>query len=252
MKDDSILVEFLIQLKHGVITKSQPVPFTWGNKQPRSRSRLTASVSRCDRAFSTRCSPTTPLSWSGGASPSLTADGYEDSSRYQNHHAVRSKVRFIFVFATIYMNLCSPLFLHRSLHLKSVSVFWPKNLRTPRNSALEWRCSGGCNGFVRVWHYRFWTKFHFVSTVLPSISLFTHQRPFAFLVLQSRISFSIFRWHRMLTENKSQFWHFYFLHIFKRKKILHSLKPKPFNFDAFHFFFFFFLLFLWSSILCYD
>ncbi|KAL5074394.1 hypothetical protein RYX36_013378 [Vicia faba] len=91
MKDDSILVEFLMQLKHGGKTKSQPVMFTWGNKQPRSRSRLTASVSRCDRAFSTRCSPTTPLSWSGGASPSVTADGYEDSSRCQNHHAVRSK-----------------------------------------------------------------------------------------------------------------------------------------------------------------
>ncbi|KAK2445938.1 hypothetical protein QL285_016807 [Trifolium repens] len=89
IKDDTVVVELLLRLKHRVETKSQGLPFSWGHKQPRSRSRLTASVSRCDRAVSTRCSPTTPLSWSGGASPSVTADGYEDSSRYNN--AARSK-----------------------------------------------------------------------------------------------------------------------------------------------------------------
>ncbi|XP_004501364.1 uncharacterized protein [Cicer arietinum] len=94
MTDDTVVVELLLRLKHRLSIKSQPaptLPFSWGNKQPRSRSRITASVSRCDAAVSTRCSPTTPLSWSGGASPSVTADGYEDSSRYRSHHAARSK-----------------------------------------------------------------------------------------------------------------------------------------------------------------
>lgn len=89
MKDDTVVVELLLRLKQPVETKSQGVSFSWGHKQRRSRSRLTASVSRCDRAVSTRCSPTTPLSWSGGASPSVTAEGYEDSSRCNN--AARSK-----------------------------------------------------------------------------------------------------------------------------------------------------------------
>ncbi|XP_061341025.1 uncharacterized protein LOC133287426 [Gastrolobium bilobum] len=89
MTDDMVVVELLLRLKQSVSTKSQALPFTWGLKQPRSRSRLTASVSRCDGAVSTRCSPTTPLSWSGGASPSATADGCEDSSRH--NHAARSK-----------------------------------------------------------------------------------------------------------------------------------------------------------------
>ncbi|KAJ1413146.1 hypothetical protein SESBI_19909 [Sesbania bispinosa] len=86
MTDDRVVVELLLRLKQRVSAKSQVLPFTWGNKQPRSRSRLTASVSRCDGAVSTRCSPTTPLSWSGGASPS---DGYDDSGRH--HNAARSK-----------------------------------------------------------------------------------------------------------------------------------------------------------------
>lgn len=93
MADDTVVVELLLRLKDRVSAKSMALPFTWGLKQPRSRSRLTASVSRCDGAVSTRCSPTTPLSWSGGASPSATADGYEDSSRGK-HHAARSKVLF--------------------------------------------------------------------------------------------------------------------------------------------------------------
>ncbi|XP_057434360.1 uncharacterized protein LOC130727182 [Lotus japonicus] len=95
MADDAVVAELLIRLKQQRASTKSPVmaalPFSWGQKQPRSRSRLTASVSRCDAAgaVSTRCSPTTPLSWSGGASPSATADGYEDSSRH--HHASRSK-----------------------------------------------------------------------------------------------------------------------------------------------------------------
>ncbi|XP_027356240.1 uncharacterized protein LOC113865715 [Abrus precatorius] len=89
MMDDTVVVDLLLRLKHTVSSKPQLMPLSWGLKQPRSRSRLTAVVSRCDAAVSTRCSPTTPLSWSDGASPSATADGYEDSSR--NHHAARSK-----------------------------------------------------------------------------------------------------------------------------------------------------------------
>ncbi|KAG5018599.1 hypothetical protein JHK82_014542 [Glycine max] len=90
MEDDTVVVELLLRLKQGtVLHKShhqQLLPFSWGVKQPRSRSRLTsAAVSRCDAAVSTRCSPTTPLSWSAGA------DSYEDSSRHHHHHAAVSK-----------------------------------------------------------------------------------------------------------------------------------------------------------------
>lgn len=92
MTDDTLVVELLLRLKNPLPSISQSLPFTWGLKQPRStstsRSRLPPAASRCDVAVSTRCSPTTPLSWSGGASPSATADGYEESSR---RHAARSK-----------------------------------------------------------------------------------------------------------------------------------------------------------------
>ncbi|CAJ1973679.1 unnamed protein product [Sphenostylis stenocarpa] len=90
MTDETVVVEVLLRLKQTVSPKSHdPLPLSWGVRQPRSRSRLTAAVSRCDAAVSTRCSPTTPLSWSSAASPSATADGYEDSTR--QHHAARSK-----------------------------------------------------------------------------------------------------------------------------------------------------------------
>ncbi|KAF7817280.1 uncharacterized protein G2W53_031249 [Senna tora] len=66
MMDDLLVVELLIRLKQSEAAslshKSDPLPFTWGLKQPRSRSRKDAD--------STRCSPTTPLSWSRAASPS--------------------------------------------------------------------------------------------------------------------------------------------------------------------------------------
>ncbi|CAL0319140.1 unnamed protein product [Lupinus luteus] len=90
--DDALVVELLLRLKKTVSPKSQTLlPLTWGRKQPRStsRSRLPpVQPSRCGGAGSTRCSPTTPLSWSGGASPSDTAECNDDSNR---HHAVRSK-----------------------------------------------------------------------------------------------------------------------------------------------------------------
>ncbi|WVZ20983.1 hypothetical protein V8G54_008305 [Vigna mungo] len=100
MTDETVVVEVLLRLKQTVSTKSHHnrPPLSWGVKQPRSRSRLTAAVSRCDAAVSTRCSPTTPLSWSSGASPSATADGYEDSGR--QHHAARSKVIFLSLYSS--------------------------------------------------------------------------------------------------------------------------------------------------------
>lgn len=109
MADDAVVAELLIRLKQQRASTKSPVmaalPFSWGQKQPRSRSRLTASVSRCDAAaVSTRCSPTTPLSWSGGASPSATADGYEDSSR--RHHASRSKVLSLYIYLSTW--ICQP------------------------------------------------------------------------------------------------------------------------------------------------
>ncbi|KAE9586931.1 hypothetical protein Lal_00004806 [Lupinus albus] len=95
LTDDTLVVDLLLRLNNTVLPKSPSMfPFTWGLKQPRSnstsRSRLPpADASRCGGvAGSTRCSPTTPLSWSGAASPSDTADGNEHSNR---HHAARSK-----------------------------------------------------------------------------------------------------------------------------------------------------------------
>ncbi|KAL0545399.1 hypothetical protein IC582_015281 [Cucumis melo] len=102
MADDTLVADLLLRLKQSqaVLPSKSPlpmsVPFTWGIKQPRSRmstatATATATVSvRCGDVVlkrnnkdvdSTRCSPTTPLSWSGGASPSATLDGFEESSR---------------------------------------------------------------------------------------------------------------------------------------------------------------------------
>ncbi|KAE8056315.1 hypothetical protein FH972_013098 [Carpinus fangiana] len=87
MTDDAVVVELLLRLKQSQAAsssspKSWPravVPPRWGLRQPRSRPRCDA-VSRKKEADFTRCSPTTPLSWSGGASPSPTTDGFEASS----------------------------------------------------------------------------------------------------------------------------------------------------------------------------
>ncbi|KAJ7966235.1 Major facilitator superfamily domain-containing protein [Quillaja saponaria] len=94
---------FTVRLRHhprhrNYSQQLQPViPFSWGLKQPRSRLSSTSgfdgAVLRRKDGDSTRCSPTTPLSWSGGASPSATADGFEESSRqtFLSHDAARSK-----------------------------------------------------------------------------------------------------------------------------------------------------------------
>ncbi|KAE8649947.1 uncharacterized protein LOC101216814 isoform X2 [Cucumis sativus] len=100
MADETLVADLLLRLKQSqaVLPSKSPlpmsVPFTWGIKQPRSRmSTATATATvpvRCGDVVlkrnnkdvdSTRCSPTTPLSWSGGASPSATLDGFEESSR---------------------------------------------------------------------------------------------------------------------------------------------------------------------------
>ncbi|KAI4337275.1 hypothetical protein L6164_015711 [Bauhinia variegata] len=106
MTDDTVVAELLIRLKQSQAAppsaKSETVPAavlppSWGLRQPRSRlsaaSRCDGAVSRRKESDSTRCSPTTPLSWSGGGSPSGTADGYEESSRptVLSHQATRSK-----------------------------------------------------------------------------------------------------------------------------------------------------------------
>ncbi|CAK9146473.1 unnamed protein product [Ilex paraguariensis] len=49
-------------------------PLGWGHRQQRSKLVTT-------RKESTRCSPTTPLSWSGGAGGSASpSDGYDESN----------------------------------------------------------------------------------------------------------------------------------------------------------------------------
>ncbi|KAF7830331.1 uncharacterized protein G2W53_012664 [Senna tora] len=110
LTDDMVVVDLLIRLKQSQAVsisarpKSQPLPpalgsLTWGLKQPRSKVKSSshshhhAAFRRKDDDF-TRFSPTTPLSWSGGASPSATADGYEDSTlpTILSQHAAGFKV----------------------------------------------------------------------------------------------------------------------------------------------------------------
>ncbi|CAL0327186.1 unnamed protein product [Lupinus luteus] len=95
LSDDTLVADLLLTFKNTVSVKPHVMfSFAWGLKKPRSnlasRSRLPhAHVSPCGGARgSARCSPTTPLSWSGAASPSDTADGNDDCNR---HHVARSK-----------------------------------------------------------------------------------------------------------------------------------------------------------------
>ncbi|KAK8706695.1 hypothetical protein V6N13_057774 [Hibiscus sabdariffa] len=88
MKDDSVVAQLLLRLKQPQAaipaTKRALNTLKWGVRQLRSRATLTRCGGRKDADFSTRCSPTTPLSWrssgnGGGASPSA-ADGFEATS----------------------------------------------------------------------------------------------------------------------------------------------------------------------------
>ncbi|TQD94742.1 hypothetical protein C1H46_019685 [Malus baccata] len=104
MTDDVLVVELLLRLKQAQaagpsssLRSSSPMSqslltLRWGVRMPRSKA--ASSGSRFDGGVlhqrnsgkngadsTTRCSPTTPLSWSGGTgSPSATADGFEESS----------------------------------------------------------------------------------------------------------------------------------------------------------------------------
>ncbi|KAL4335911.1 hypothetical protein GQ457_07G037640 [Hibiscus cannabinus] len=89
MTDDSVVVELLVRLKQAQsappASKSAAVALKWGIRQPRSKPMSMRCDAKRDGDFnaSTRRSPTTPLSWSGGggaASPSA-ADGFEETSK---------------------------------------------------------------------------------------------------------------------------------------------------------------------------
>ncbi|XVE97366.1 hypothetical protein REPUB_Repub03eG0013600 [Reevesia pubescens] len=89
MTDDNVVVELLVRLKQAQAAppapKSAVAGLKWGIRQPRSRPMLVRCEAKRDGDFnvSTRGSPTTPLSWSGGggaASPSA-ADGFEETSK---------------------------------------------------------------------------------------------------------------------------------------------------------------------------
>ncbi|XVF35648.1 hypothetical protein REPUB_Repub18cG0164100 [Reevesia pubescens] len=89
MTDDNVVVELLVRLKQAQAAPSAPksavAALKWGIRQPRSRPMLMRCEAKRDGDFnvSTRGSPTTPLSWSGGgggASPSA-AEGFEETSK---------------------------------------------------------------------------------------------------------------------------------------------------------------------------
>ncbi|XWS26180.1 hypothetical protein CRYUN_Cryun26dG0009000 [Craigia yunnanensis] len=93
MTDDNVVVELLVRLKQPQAAppapKSVVAALKWGIRQPRSRPMLMRCDAKRDGDFnvSTRGSPTTPLSWSGGggaASPSAADgyDGFEETSRH--------------------------------------------------------------------------------------------------------------------------------------------------------------------------
>ncbi|KAF4373095.1 hypothetical protein CsatB_008434 [Cannabis sativa] len=108
MSDDTLVVELLFRLKQSHAAsplKSQlhlpstMVPLTWSVRLPRSRALRNneTAASQRKQSDSTRCSPTTPLSWSGTASPSATADGFEveESSRSANRSPSHSRSKGI-------------------------------------------------------------------------------------------------------------------------------------------------------------
>ncbi|EXC04750.1 hypothetical protein L484_003458 [Morus notabilis] len=124
MSDDMLVVELLVRLKQSQAAAASPLkssppsqpsptfPLTWSVRLPRSRAlRCDAVSQRKQGDVSTRCSPTTPLSWSGAASPSATADGFEESSRPSNNRSpsqARSKVllsSFTFPLRLIFFSL---------------------------------------------------------------------------------------------------------------------------------------------------
>lgn len=88
MRDGEVVAELLVRLKEAKVTNPTVEALRWGIRQPRSR-----------KEAESRCSPTTPLSWSGGcgassSSPSAYIDAYEATSRRRiSTIGSRSKVR---------------------------------------------------------------------------------------------------------------------------------------------------------------
>ncbi|KAG5562911.1 hypothetical protein RHGRI_005597 [Rhododendron griersonianum] len=85
LTDDAVVVELLFRLKQSSSpsssSSSPPPPLRWGHRQPRSKPPPAAAASKKEPS---RCSPTTPLSWSyggGSADFSPAGDGSDESSR---------------------------------------------------------------------------------------------------------------------------------------------------------------------------
>ena len=121
MTDDNVVVELLVRLKQAQAAppapKSVVAALKWGIRQPRSRPMLMRCDAKRDGDFnvSTRGSPTTPLSWSGGGAAASTSatDDFEETSRHVLRSppaaTSRSKVSFHLL----------PLFLFRSSDIRS-------------------------------------------------------------------------------------------------------------------------------------
>lgn len=138
MSDDVLVVELLLRLKESRAASSSSsllYQFTaksvipgWGLRLPRSKASASSS-SRCDAVWrrnnkkddSTRCSPTTPLSWSGGSggSPSGTADGFEESSRPRSKVSLSHSLTLSMLFAF----LCLDFSLADLFSVKSLFVY---------------------------------------------------------------------------------------------------------------------------------
>lgn len=122
MSDDMLVVDLLVRLKQSqdssFLKSSSPssatpmIPLRWSLRLPRSRAVRCDVDSQRKKSDSARCSPTTPLSWSGGAFPSATADGFEESSH------LRSQVSSLSFLFNISPSSYSP-----PLFASSVSLF---------------------------------------------------------------------------------------------------------------------------------
>ncbi|CAA7023235.1 unnamed protein product [Microthlaspi erraticum] len=82
MRDGGVVAELLVSLKEAKVANPTVAALRWGIRQPRSR----CPRKEAESAKNSRCSPSTPLSWSGGcggssSSPSAYVDGYEATSR---------------------------------------------------------------------------------------------------------------------------------------------------------------------------
>ncbi|GFY96897.1 hypothetical protein Acr_11g0012030 [Actinidia rufa] len=87
LTDDAVVVELLFRLKQS----SEPALLRWGHRQPRSKPAAAAAKKEGEW---TRCSPTTPLSWSCGGGDASPSDGCDESCRRSDRSSGgRSKVR---------------------------------------------------------------------------------------------------------------------------------------------------------------